>query len=253
MPFRHQDLAFGRGALRMFSSIRSRLLGLVLATVVPFTALIAFGLWSQRRTDEALANERAIGEATQLAAEVDDHLGNLESLLIGLVHAVSTNPAKVAENDAVLFGARSEFDARFPGVIGTILLISPDGTVIGRSTDEQTRATYEVRDRKYFQQVLSGRKLVIGDVIHGRVSGQWLLPIARSVDDSTGRLRAVLAVSILLENFQNTLRMDRLPAGSIVTIVNEQGVVLARNVESQKWVGRSLGRLSGISRRFAKK
>ena len=253
MPCRHRTLAFGRGALRMFSSIRSRLLGLVLATVVPFTALIAFGLWSQWRTDEALANESAIGEATQLAAEVDDHLGNLESLLIGLVHAVSTNPAKIAENDAVLLRARSEFDAQFPGLIGNIVLISPDGTDIGRSTDEQPRATYQLRDRKYFQQVLSGRKLVIGDVIRGRVTGQWVLQIARSVDDSAGRLRAVLAVGILLENFQNALRMDRLPAGSIVTIVNDQGIVLARNVDSQRWVGRTLSQLSGISRRFAAK
>src|SRR5215470_14564857 len=144
MPCRHWDLAFGRGALRMFSGIRSRLLGLVLATVVPFTALIAFGVWSQWRTDEALANERAITEASQLAAQVDDHLGNLESLLIGLVHAVSTNPADVAANDAILFRARSEFGTQFPGLIGNIVLISPEGFDIGRSTNEQPRATYEV-------------------------------------------------------------------------------------------------------------
>src|SRR5215470_20266070 len=135
MPCRHRDLVFGRGALRMLSSIRSRLLGLVLATVVPFTALIAFGLWSQWRTDESLVNERAIGEARQLAEQVDDYLGNLESLLIGITRAVSTSPADVAENDATLLRARNEFDARFPGLIGNLVLFSTDGTDIGRSTD----------------------------------------------------------------------------------------------------------------------
>src|SRR5215813_8812643 len=109
MPCRHRDLAFARGALRMFSSIRSRLLGLVLATVVPFTALIAFGLYSQWRADEAAANDRAIAEARLLAAQVDDHISNLESLLKGVAFAVSTDRADVAKNDAILSRSRDAF------------------------------------------------------------------------------------------------------------------------------------------------
>jgi hypothetical protein len=37
------------------SSIRTRLLGLVIATVIPFTALIGAGLWNQWRIDQASA------------------------------------------------------------------------------------------------------------------------------------------------------------------------------------------------------
>jgi cytochrome c-type biogenesis protein CcmH/NrfG len=89
----------------MLLSIRSRLLGLVLATIVPFTALIACGLWSQWRTDEALADERAVVEARLLAAQVDDNLGNLESLLTGLGRAVSTKAADARANDELLWRA----------------------------------------------------------------------------------------------------------------------------------------------------
>ena len=55
----------------MLQSIRSRLLGLVLATVIPFTALIAHGIWSQWRTDQAAATESAISEARELSLWVD--------------------------------------------------------------------------------------------------------------------------------------------------------------------------------------
>src|SRR5215472_4426304 len=106
----------------MFLSIRSRLLGLVLATVVPFTALIAFGLYYQWQTDEAAANDRALREARLLAAQVDDHVGNLESLLKGLALAVSTDPSDFAKNDAILSRTRDEYLADFPGLIGSILL-----------------------------------------------------------------------------------------------------------------------------------
>src|SRR4030081_2282592 len=81
------------GRLMLLRSIRSQLLGLVLATVVPFTALIGVGLWNQWQNDHAAAIQRARDEARLLAAQVDDHVGNLQNLLTGLTGAVTTNPA----------------------------------------------------------------------------------------------------------------------------------------------------------------
>src|SRR5260370_37219745 len=86
----------------LLRSIRSRLLGLVLATVAPFTALIGGGLWSQWRSDQAAAIERALAEARLLAAQVDDHIGNLDNLMAGLARAVSTDAADSLANDAML-------------------------------------------------------------------------------------------------------------------------------------------------------
>jgi hypothetical protein len=54
----------------LLRSIRSQLLGLVLATVVPFTALIAIGLWSQWQRDQAAAIQRASDEARLLAMTI---------------------------------------------------------------------------------------------------------------------------------------------------------------------------------------
>src|ERR1700730_17406461 len=96
---RGTSAASTRGEPMLLRSIRSRLLGLVLATVVPFSALIGAGLWSQWQTDQAAAIQRAIDEARLLAAQVDDHIGNVTNLLTGLAPAVSTDPADIAAND----------------------------------------------------------------------------------------------------------------------------------------------------------
>ena len=92
----------------LLRSIRSQLLGLVLATVVPFTALIGFGVWKEWQSDQAAAMALAVNEARLLAAQVDDHLGNLENLLIGLSRAVSTNPADTKANDLLLRQLKTE-------------------------------------------------------------------------------------------------------------------------------------------------
>jgi diguanylate cyclase (GGDEF)-like protein/PAS domain S-box-containing protein len=232
----------------LLHSIRSRLLGLVLATVVPFTGLIGFGFWNQWRNDQATAIARATDEARLLAAQVDDHIGNLENLLAGLSAAVSTNAADAGANDALLRQARAEL----PEFIASILLFSPDGSNIGRSGDTAL-ARSNATNRVYFQQVLAGQRLAVGDPIRGVPNGRWIATVARPIEDQQGKLRAVLAVGTFLDHFQDALRLQRLPAGSLVEIVDERGIGIARSADSLDWIGRDLSKVDPIARHIAAK
>ena len=82
--------------------IRSQLLGLVAAAAVPFLVLIGVALWNQYRAAQTESLERAYSEARVIAAQIDDHLGNLENLALGLSRAVGVGPADTAANDALL-------------------------------------------------------------------------------------------------------------------------------------------------------
>jgi len=220
----------------MLRGIRSRLLGLVLATVIPFTALIGLGLWSHWRNERANASERAIAEARLLAAQVDDHLSNLDALLAGLSRAVSLDPAETAANDAMLERLKLEL----PGFISNIFVFALDGSNIGIAQG----ARFNAADRSYFRNVLAGERLSMGDVLLGRAIGQWVISVARPVEDHSGRLRGVLAVGTLLAHFQDALRVRQLPAGSVVRIVSENCIVIAQN-DDPSWIGRDLNNYPG--------
>src|SRR6266850_5714841 len=227
----------------LLSSIRSRMLGLVVATVIPFTALIGVGLWNQWQHDQAAAVQRAIDEARLTAAEVDDHIGNLESLLTGLSRAVSWDPADTAANDALLHQLKPEL----PAFIGSLLLFSPDGTNIGTSSNAGRSF---VGDRAFFRQILAGQRRSISEVIRARTSNEWVVTLARPVHDNDGRLRAVLAVGMLLEHIRNAFDIGRLPAGTAVQVVNEQGIVVARSNDSS-WINRDLSSNADVARHLA--
>ncbi|HKA81502.1 MAG TPA: EAL domain-containing protein [Xanthobacteraceae bacterium] len=229
----------------LLRSIRSQLLGLVVATVVPFTALIGIGLAGQWRSDRAEAIERARNEARLLAAEIDDYIGNLENLLTGLSVAVSPSPADAKHNNALLEQVRREL----PPIISNILLISLDGTIIG-STLESFNAN--VADRKYFGQVLAGQRVAI-EVIRARTSGRMVVTVARPVEDRSGRLRAVIAIGLLLEHLQDALRVQALPAGSIMSVVDDKGIVIARSTDGAHWIGRDVGDSDMVARHLAAK
>src|SRR5262249_30081252 len=230
----------------LLGSIRSRLLGLVLATVIPFTALIGVGLWRQWQSDQATAARRALNDAQLLAAQVDDYIGNLDNLLNGLSQAVSPDPADIASNDAKLQQVRREL----PGLISNVLVFALDGTNIGASSDGLRPYA---GDREFFRQILAGQRLSISEVIRARATGQLVVTIARPVEDQSGRLRAVVAVGTLLERFQDALRVQGLPAGSVVRIINENGTVIAQSVDGHRWIGRNLSKSAAVARHLAKK
>src|SRR5580704_9208346 len=232
----------------LLRSIRSRLLVLVLATVVPFVALVGIGLWSQWQEDQAAAIERALNEARLLAAQLDDHLSNLESLLVGLSQAVSPNPADTSQNDVVL----RQIKSKLPDFVGNILLFSVDGTNIGTSSVSGIgRPTGN--GRAFFQGVLAGKRLAIGDVVLTQLTGKWVVDIGYPVEDQAGHLRGVLAIGTWLKLFQDAFRMEGLPPGSVVRIVNEHGIVVAQSENGPNWIGRDLSDSEYVARQLVAK
>jgi diguanylate cyclase (GGDEF)-like protein/PAS domain S-box-containing protein len=232
----------------LLRSIRSRLLGLVLATVIPLVAVILGGLGSQLRDDQDEATERVLDEARLLAAQVDNHIGNLENLLLGVSQAVSPRLADTNANDALLRQLKQDL----PDYIANILLFAPDGSNIGSSFDADVKRFY-AGDRSYFQQVMAGQRLAIGDVIRTKLTGEWVVAVASPVKDQTGRLRAVIAVGTKLDRFQDALRMQDPPGASVVRVVNQDGIVVAQSNNGSYWIGRDLSSSEDVAQALAAK
>src|SRR5206468_8524878 len=190
----------------LLRSIRTRMLGLVVATAVPFIALVGVGLWNQWRNDHTAAIGLALDEARLLAAQVDEHIGNLDNLMAGLSRAVSWDPADTAANDALLRRVKPEL----PDHVANIMVFDLKGNNIGYSAGPESERPYAAK-RNYFEKVLTGERLAIGDVAVARVLNTWVVSVGRAVHDDTGRLRAVIAVGTLLEHFQDALRAKGQP------------------------------------------
>ena len=94
--------------MALLGSIRGKLLALVLAAVVPFLALMGAGLWGQWHDTQAAARQGALNDARILAAQVDDHIGNLEHLLAG----PSIDDRAVARRSSSLRGLQLKSTAR---------------------------------------------------------------------------------------------------------------------------------------------
>jgi diguanylate cyclase (GGDEF)-like protein/PAS domain S-box-containing protein len=211
--------------------------------VVPFTALIGAGLWSQSRSDHDVAIQRAGDEARVIAGQIDDHVGNLKNLLAGLSLAVSWNPKDTASNDRLLRRVKAEL----PPYVAHLFVFSLDGNNIGTSSDA---GRFFAGDRDYFRKILAGAGYSVSGAIYSRAGKEWVIAIARPILDADGRLRAVLAAGTRLKQFQDTLMTAQLPQGSVIRVVDENLIVVARTAEGPNWIGQSLKGSRHVERHF---
>ncbi len=218
-----------------YRSIHARLILLVLVATVPFIALNLHLAKEERSHYRRAALDHSLSFARLVSSRVDDHIGNMESLLHAIAAILSNDLSAVAANDAKL----AQIQSGLPSYFHSISVLTPDGRMLNSSTaSPEERKHINVTDRKYFKEAVA-LGLAIGEPVVSRTSENWVLILARSILGPDGSLRAVVSMSTRLTSFQQLLVPERLPAGSVMTLVNEQGVVLARSSEPEKWVGRN--------------
>ena len=149
----------------LLRSIRSQLLGLVVATVVPFTALIGVGLWSQWRSDQAAAI-RARAQRCAAAGGPGRRLYRQPRKPVDRIE-----PGGIAgpgRRKAQTTHCCNRCAANCPDSSATSCCSRSTATSIGTSAEGFNPMS---RDRDYFRQILAGQRVAISEVIRGRMSG----------------------------------------------------------------------------------
>ncbi|HEY4374247.1 MAG TPA: PAS domain S-box protein [Burkholderiales bacterium] len=209
--------------------VRSTLVLLVAVIAVPFLALSVFSAQRNLHAEEAAAQERALTRARLLTARVDDLVGGVDNLLLAMMETLSTNPVDAAYNDQRL----ARIGEHLPPVFSQLRISTPQGTAIGHSVG----LTQNVTSRRYFKQALTQTGLIVGDPARSFRNGTWTVGFARGVRDSAGRVLGVVSITLRLEQLHQILDSRGLPEGSMVYLLSERGIVLARSAEQEKWVG----------------
>lgn len=120
----------------------------------------------------------------------------------------------------------------------TASVFSRDGRAICLA-HEATRS-FNVADRPYFQRTLRENRFQIGGYAIGRSTGQRSLHFAAPLRDEAGQPAAVVLLSLSVDWLVAELQAMPLPAGSSATIADRDGIVLARSLEPERYVGQRL-------------
>jgi HD-GYP domain-containing protein (c-di-GMP phosphodiesterase class II)/HAMP domain-containing protein len=134
----------------------------------------------------------------------------------------------------------------------------PDGDVFCSAIPLNVQVN--VADQGYFQSALKKGDFSVGQYQVSRIPGKAEIRFAYPLIDASGQAQGVVIAGLDLHWLGGLAAAVQLPKGSVLTVVDRGGTILARHPDPEKWVGkalpggptaRTMGDIDGVPRLYA--
>jgi PAS domain S-box-containing protein len=218
---------------KLFSSLRIRLILLVLLALVPVLGLILYTNLVQRQNDALAAQEETLRVVRLSIVEQAQLIEGARQLLLALSQINSVRGEAGSEGCQTLF---ANLLAQYPFYTGFIAA-RPNGDVF--CSAPPLTAPVNFADRDWYQRLVESNDFVVSEYVIGRISGKATLVLAYPALDATGQLQTIVATGLDLTWLNRLVAEARLPAGSIFMVLDRQGTILAHDPNPEAWMGQT--------------
>lgn len=214
-------------------SLRSRLLLLVLLSMLPAFGLLIYSATEQRAIAVTAAQQEMRDLATRVTAEE-------KRLISGTRHMLSilSNIPYVTVPE-LLPRCRESLPRirRQNPLYANIGMVDADGNLLCSALP--FTAPINFADRAWFSRTVASREFSVGDPLVGRLTGVASLGMGYPVYDEDGGLLKVLYATFDLAWLQHTAKKLPMPPGTVVAVVDTRGTLLARLPDpNNEWTGK---------------
>ena len=214
----------------------------VAAAVLQVVLVGAATFWAatrvrSERTDELRQEVQSI--ATTAAAHLDEYFTGLDAMASALVGNTTLLTLERPTLERFLADVLKDRP-----VLANLVLTAPDGRLLatGAPVPDLQQAPWN-----YIREVARTNRPVVTDLGISPFIGRPVIVLAYPVPDAQGRAAAVLGVAVHLSELQRVFARVALPEGSVVTVTDRQGRILARTLDASRYIGTETGRAISAS------
>ena len=215
-----------------FTTLRFRLILLVFLAVLPALGVILYSGLEQRRMAAEAAKKDVLDMVHHASLYQERVVEGVRQMLFTLAEL----PAVRQQDGAVSSAIFARILAK-QKIYGNISAVDRQGKVFASARPQPGPASSDA-GRSHFERALKTRDFAIGEFGIGRTSGKPTLHFAYPVLDH-GVVQGVVSVSVILDYLNTLVARTQMPAGSMLTIIDRDGTILARYPQEQ-WVGKRL-------------
>ncbi len=229
-------------------NIRWRFRAVVIAFGLPFLAYIVWNATQQAAIEKAHLREQTLSLANLFSSRLDDHIEQMDSILATAAHSIGPDINDNASVSTLLQNMRSNV----PSSVSNIAVWSLSGRSIASLDPSPAIHSINIVDRRYFMEVIERPGLAIEAPIVSRLSGESIAQFARPVFNAEGRMIAVITMATRLNALIAQLDPNhRLEPGTLVSVLDQNGTIVARSIDPESWIGKPAGQLERIKAAFA--
>jgi signal transduction histidine kinase/ActR/RegA family two-component response regulator/HAMP domain-containing protein len=239
--------AAAQGGARRSTSGRPILFELArLAAVValPLLGVIAFLLLDAARRDIAHATDEARGVADETAARIERFLGDFRATL----EAVAQRPLVRAMDAANCDPALPTMRELYPRA-GNILVVDSQGWILCGAKPPPGGERLRIIDTELHQVLMREGGFRLSQPLIGKISKTWAVTAVQAVRGADGNIVGAVGMAIDLRQLQpfGVFESAHIVAG----IVARPGVVVARSVDPEQWIGKDVSETPAIAAMLA--
>ncbi|MBJ6725158.1 PAS domain S-box protein [Geomesophilobacter sediminis] len=212
-------------------SIRSILLLITFVVALPAAGVIIYA-GVQLRNDQL---RDAYAETAQLAERIVNEQQNLVAGAEQLMTALS-QLSEVKQHDAPKVVPILQKLRQLNPMYSNIFIADRDGVVW--ATAVPVKPPFVIADRRYFQNALSSGRLSSGEYVVSRATTRPAFNVAAPLKDENGRIIGVISVGFVIDRYRDLLNQMRMANGSNFLMIDHRGMVLARGVNPEPYVGK---------------
>jgi two-component system NtrC family sensor kinase len=219
--------------VRFLSSqpIRRQIVVVTCLLIVPFALVVAWSAERTRAEREAELQEQTGAVAATAAAYLNQFLSGFDSM-----------ESVLARHPAVAGLDRERCDELFAAILQdqplllNIVLTDADGKL--RGTALAARAYLgPVVPLRYVTDVVTSARPVVSELTTGQLSGKPTIILGYPIFDEKQRVIGTLGFGINLQRLQSVFESIPLPEGSVITVSDSAGRVLARTRDAERYIG----------------
>ena len=207
--------------------LRSRLMLLVLAALVPVFVLFAYSAAKNQQAVLALAQSSLQSEVRLVAAHQQRLIDRVAQLLVD----IASGPSIKDTRNRLCVEYLKNLQTR-DSIYSDLGVIGLDGKLSCHALASGEPGELYVGDRIFYRQVLNGQKFSVGEYAVSRFTGKPGIAFGMPVYSSEGILNGVAYALIDVEVMADVMAADPLVSGAQLRIIDRQGVVLAAHPSS---------------------
>jgi len=212
-------------------SIKQQLFVIVTIIALPAIFIIVTSGILQRRNDIHNAKRETQALAEAIVSVQSNLIGSTKQLFI----ALSKLSAVKNRNEAEVKSLLSEILKQSPQYLN-IFIADSSGNVWASAVPLSEDVS--VADRRYFKNALASGRLSSGDYQITKITKTGTLSMGYPLIDNAGKVTAVIGVSLSLDYYGYMLFNYKLPKGASFALLDHNGIILYRAVDSAKYLGK---------------
>ena len=207
--------------------------------VLTCTAILGVSGWREWTARDAVlrgAEAEMANVARSLTQHAEDSLDLLDSGVVGVVTRLEmdgTDPATIAKLRTVLEARKRAIER-----IHSLGIVDDKGRWL--TTAGSIGST--LSDDEFFRrhQVSPKREAYVGRPVKSLIDGEWVITLSRRFNKLDGSFGGVVVATISANYLSYFYQQIDIGRNSAITLVHGDGVVIARNPDNDKFVGRSV-------------